>query len=395
MRKRKVALLGSTGSIGTQALQVMAAHPDSFEITALAAGAARPRLLASQIARFAPREVALPTDDAAGRLDQALTDLGIGRWRRPRVKTGPEAAAQVAGSGAEVVLNALAGASGLEPTLAALGAGSTLALANKESLVIGGALVNAAAQRPGQIVPVDSEHSAIAQCLRAGRASEVSRLILTASGGPFRGLARDQLQSVTPADALSHPTWSMGPLVTVNSSTLVNKALELIEAHLLFGAPPEQIDVVVHPQSTIHSMVEFCDGSVIAQVSPPDMKLPIALALGWPERVAGAVRGVDWTASSTWTFEPVDDATFPAIGLARRALAASPLHPAVLNGANEVCVEAFLGAALPYLGIVDTVAAVLEDFAADVPPGGVPTLEQVMAADRWARDQARTRIERS
>ncbi|MDR1118816.1 MAG: 1-deoxy-D-xylulose-5-phosphate reductoisomerase [Bifidobacteriaceae bacterium] len=295
--------------------------------------------------------------------------------------------------GADVVLNAVPGAAGLEPTLAALEAGSTLALANKESLVAGGPLVKAAALRPDQIVPVDSEHSAIAQCLRAGSRAEVAKLVLTASGGPFRGCARRDLGAVTPAQALNHPTWAMGPLVTVNSATLVNKALELIEAHLLFDVPPDLIEVAVHPQSQIHSMVEFCDGAVIAQASPPDMRLPIALALAWPDRIPGAARAVDWSRPHAWTFEPLDDQTFPAVTLARRALAASPLHPAVFNAANEACVEAFLGGRLPFLGIVDTVAAVLTRFFPSRPAAGALTLEQVMAADAWARAEARAIVE--
>ncbi|MDR2381050.1 MAG: 1-deoxy-D-xylulose-5-phosphate reductoisomerase [Bifidobacteriaceae bacterium] len=281
------------------------------------------------------------------------------------------------------------GAAGLEPTLAALAAGSTLALANKESLVIGGALVRAATTRPGQIVPVDSEHSAIAQCLRAGRAAEVSRLILTASGGPFRGFRRDELLNVTPSQALQHPTWSMGPLVTVNSATMFNKALELVEAHLLFGVPPEAIDVVVHPQSLVHSMVEFTDGAVIAQISQPDMRLPIALALGWPDRLPHAVPQADWTAASAWTFEPVDNATFPALDLARAALAASDLHPAVLNAANEAAVEAFLAGRLPFLQITSVVEEVLARFDTSPPTGSAATLELVLAVDGWARYEAR------
>jgi 1-deoxy-D-xylulose-5-phosphate reductoisomerase len=292
-----------------------------------------------------------------------------------------------------LVLNAMPGAAGLEPTLAALAAGSTLALANKESLVVGGALVKAAQSREDQIVPVDSEHSAIAQCLRAGRPAEVDKLILTASGGPFRGRTRAELRHVTPAQALDHPTWDMGPLVTVNSSTLVNKALELIEANLLFDIPPDRIEVVVHPQSMVHSMVQFADGAVIAQVSPPDMRLPIALALAWPDRLPGAISPADWSRRSQWDFEPVDNATFPALNLARAALEASPLHPAVLNGANEVAVRAFLAGRCGYLGIVDTVAAVLDQFSSSVLPEATPSLEEVQAADAWARRRARALVE--
>jgi 1-deoxy-D-xylulose-5-phosphate reductoisomerase len=293
--------------------------------------------------------------------------------------------AEVAGRPADVVLNGLPGAVGIESTLAALAAGSTLALANKESLIMGGELVTAAAA-PGQLVPVDSEHSALAQCLRAGGAGEVRRLVLTASGGPFRGRSREELAGVTPAEALAHPTWSMGPLVTTNSATLVNKGLEVIEAHLLFGVPFDRIDVVVHPQSVVHSMVEFTDGSTVAQCSPPDMRLPIALALGWPDRVPGAAPSCDWTTAATWEFFPLDDAAFPAVALARRVGAAGGTYPAVYNAANEVCVEGFLAGGVPFTEIVDTVARVVDDH---VPPSGRPRVEDVVSADGWARERAR------
>jgi len=273
---------------------------------------------------------------------------------------------------------------GLRPTLAALAAGSTLALANKESLVAEGALVKAALKRPDQIVPVDSEHSALAQALRSGARSEVRRLVLTASGGAFRGRSRAELAHVTVEQALQHPNWDMGPVVTINSASLVNKALEVIEAHWLFDMPYSQIDVVVHPQSIVHSMVEFVDGSTIAQASPPDMRLPIAWGIGWPDRVADAAPGLDWTTASAWQFEPVDDDAFPAIALARDAAAASDLHPAVFNAANEQCVAAFVAGRLPFLAIVDTVRAVVEEYAT---PGDV-SLEVVDAAESWARAHA-------
>ncbi|MDR3107670.1 MAG: 1-deoxy-D-xylulose-5-phosphate reductoisomerase [Bifidobacteriaceae bacterium] len=383
--QRSVTILGATGSIGRQAAEVIARHPDRFKVEALAAAGSRPAELARQVAQFRPSRLALPSADAAAAVERELAGLDVPRPGGCEIAVGPGAVVEVAAGGSDVVLNGVTGAAGLEPTLAALRAGSTLALANKESLVIGGALVTSAVQREGQIVPVDSEHSAIAQCLRSGRPVEVDRLILTASGGPFRGCGRADLAGVTPAQALAHPTWAMGPVVTINSSTLVNKALELIEAHLLFAVPPERIDVVIHPQSMIHSMVQFRDGAIIAQASPPDMRLPIALALAWPERLGEVIAGVDLTASGKWTFEPVDNKTFPALDLARRALAASPLHPAVLNGANEVCVAAFLGGRLGYLGIVDTVAAVVDRFQSTLAPGETPTLEQVTRADRWAR----------
>jgi 1-deoxy-D-xylulose-5-phosphate reductoisomerase len=272
---------------------------------------------------------------------------------------------------------------GLRPTLAALQAGRTLALANKESLIIGGPLVTRAAA-PGQVVPVDSEHSALAQCLRGGRRDEVRRLVLTASGGPFRTKTRDELAHVTPEQALAHPTWSMGPLVTTNSATLVNKGLEVIEAHLLFDLPLHAIDVVVHPQSVVHSMVEFTDGSTLAQASPPDMRLPIALALGWPDRVPEAAPGCDWTMAATWEFFPLDDDAFPAVRLARQAGQAGGTAPAVYNGANEVAVQAFLTGRLPFVSIVDVVAAVLDEHV----PGNVRDVDDVEQADGWARTRA-------
>jgi 1-deoxy-D-xylulose-5-phosphate reductoisomerase len=268
--------------------------------------------------------------------------------------------AEVAAWPADVVLNGVTGFSGLAATLAALQAGRVLALANKESLIVGGPLV-AGLAAPGQIVPVDSEHSAIAQCLRGGSAGEVERLVLTASGGPFRGRSRAELDDITPEQALAHPTWNMGPVITINSATLVNKGLEVIEAHLLFGLEFGKITVVVHPQSIIHSMVEFADGSTIAQASPPDMRIPIALALGWPDRVPGAAPAIDWTSAHTWTFEPLDEEAFPAVRIAREAGQAGGTTPAVYNAANEVCVDAFLSGRLPFAGIVDTVAQVVSE----------------------------------
>ncbi|MDR0627575.1 MAG: 1-deoxy-D-xylulose-5-phosphate reductoisomerase [Bifidobacteriaceae bacterium] len=389
MHARSVVILGSTGSIGRQAVEVITRHGGRFRVEGLAAAGTKPSELARQVAQLRPARLALPFPDAAIAVRDAVTARGEQWPGGCEIVVGTDAAAQVAGVGSDVVLNGMTGAQGLEPTLAALAAGSTLALANKESLVIGGALVKNAVGREGQIVPVDSEHSAIAQCLRAGAPGEVEKLILTASGGPFRGMKKAALAGVTAAQALAHPTWRMGPVVTVNSSTLMNKALELIEAHLLFGIEPERIEVAVHPQSIVHSMVQFRDGATIAQASPPDMRLPIALALAWPERLGEVTQGLDWTARGEWTFEAVDNETFPALNLARRALAASSLHPAVLNGANEVCVEEFLAGRIGYLDIVDTVAAVVDRFVAGLPPTMAPTLEQVMEADGWARAQAK------
>ncbi|MGH3936245.1 MAG: 1-deoxy-D-xylulose-5-phosphate reductoisomerase, partial [Pseudonocardiaceae bacterium] len=310
-----------------------------------------------------------------------------GDYRMPRIFAGPEAVTElVTTQPADVVLNGVTGSLGLAPTLAALRSGATLALANKESLVAGGTLVTGAAA-PGQIVPVDSEHSALAQCLRAGTAGEVARLVLTASGGPFRGRRRDQLDGVTARQALAHPTWRMGPVVTVNSATLVNKGLELIETHLLFGVPYDRIDVVVHPQSVVHSMVTFTDGSTVAQASPPDMRLPIALALGWPERVADAAPACDFTRAASWTFEPVDAEAFPAIGLARAAGVAAGCVPAVFNAANEEAVAAFLDGRIRFRGIVDSLEAVLGE--AQGWRTDPATVDDVLAAENWARIRAR------
>jgi 1-deoxy-D-xylulose-5-phosphate reductoisomerase len=289
------------------------------------------------------------------------------------------------------VLNALVGALGLQPTLTALASGARLALANKESLIAGGPLVLAAA-RPGQIVPVDSEHSALAQCLRGGSADEVAKLVLTASGGPFRGWSAAELERVTPEQAGAHPTWSMGPMNTLNSASLVNKGLELIETHLLFGIPYRRIEVVVHPQSIVHSMVTFTDGSTIAQASPPDMKLPIALALGWPARVPGVAAACDFSTASSWEFEPLDEQVFPAVQLARQAGETGGCMTAVYNAANEEAAEAFLADRMGFPAIVRTIADVLS--AADQFAAEPATVEEVLDAQRWARAKARRLIER-
>jgi 1-deoxy-D-xylulose-5-phosphate reductoisomerase len=308
-----------------------------------------------------------------------------GEFALPKLLAGPDAATEVAAwPSADLVLNGMTGSIGLAPTLAALKAGHVLALANKESLVAGGSLVTRRA-RADQIVPVDSEHSALAQCLRAGAAERVRRLVLTASGGPFRGCRRDELANVTPEQALAHPTWDMGPVVTINSATLVNKGLEVIEAHWLFGIGYDDIHVVVHPQSVVHSMVEFVDGSTMAQASPPDMHLPIAHALAWPDRVEGAAHAVDWSKPAAWTFEPLDDAAFPAVQLAREVGRRGGTAPAVFNAANEEAVAAFVAGRLPFLAIVDTVADVVARH--DVVPD--PNLDEVLAAETWARAEAR------
>jgi 1-deoxy-D-xylulose-5-phosphate reductoisomerase len=374
-------ILGSTGSIGTQALEVIAANPDRFQVVGLAAGGGSPDLLARQRAETGVANVAVADAAVAAKLGDVPY-------------AGPDAVTRLIGRtaetiGVDVVLNALVGALGLRPTLAALESGARLALANKESLVAGGPLVLKAAA-PGQIVPVDSEHSALAQCLRGGTADEVARLVLTASGGPFRGWAAADLENVTPEQAGAHPTWSMGPMNTLNSASLVNKGLELIETHLLFGIDYDRIDVVVHPQSIVHSMVTFTDGSTIAQASPPDMKLPIALALGWPARVPGAALACDWTTTSTWEFEPLDEDVFPAVDLARQAGSRGGCLTAVYNAANEEAAAAFLAGRIRFPAIVRTVADVLR--AADQWAAEPATVDDVLEAQDWARARAQSAL---
>ncbi len=383
---RTVVILGSTGSIGTQALDVIARNPEDFRVVGLAAGGSDLHLLAQQAVATGAPVIALANASSPALFLDAFTALAP-TAPKPQVICGPEAVVEVASLSCDVVLNAITGSIGLRPTLAALAAGSVVALANKESLIVGGPLVKAIAG-PDQLVPVDSEHSALAQCLRAGRASEVKRLLLTASGGPFLGKSRAELGSVTPEQALKHPTWSMGPVVTINSATLMNKGLEVIEAHLLFDIDMTRIDVVVHPQSIVHSMVEFVDGSTIAQVSPPDMRLPIAMGIAWPNRVADASPANDWTKPVSWDFRPLDDSAFPAVALAREAGTRGGIAPAVFNAANEVCVDAFLTGRLPFLGIVDTVAKVVGDAPAQ--SSDSLTLDDVLQAETWARDAART-----
>jgi 1-deoxy-D-xylulose-5-phosphate reductoisomerase len=376
-RRLKTLVLGSTGSIGTQALEVIAANPDRFELVGLAAGGANPALLARQRAETGVTNLAVADEGAA----QAIGDVTY---------HGPDAVTRlIENTEADVVLNALVGALGLRPTLAALASGARLALANKESLIAGGPLVLAAA-RPGQIVPVDSEHSALAQCLRGGSADEVAKLVLTASGGPFRGWSAAQIENVTPEQAGAHPTWTMGPMNTLNSASLVNKGLELIEAHLLFGIAYRRIEVVVHPQSIVHSMVTFTDGSTMAQASPPDMKLPIALALGWPARVPGAAAACDFSTASSWEFEPLDNQVFPAVALARQAGETGGCMTAVYNAANEEAAEAFLDGRIGFPAIVRTIADVLS--AADQWAAEPATVEDVLDAQRWARERSRRAV---
>lgn len=393
---RDIVLLGSTGSIGTQAIDLVRRNPDRFRIVGIGAGGGNVELLAAQALELGVEVVGVAKASAAQDLQLAFYAVAAkrgyatGDFRIPKILAGPSAMVELAEWPCDVVLNGVVGSIGLAPTLAALRAGRTVALANKESLVAGGPIVRAAMTRPGQIVPVDSEHSALAQCLRAGARGEVRRLVMTASGGPFRGRRREELVNVTPEQALAHPTWNMGPVVTINSATLVNKALEVIEAHELFGIAYDDIEVVIHPQSVIHSMVEFADGSTIAQASPPDMRLPIAVALGWPDRVPDAAPAVDWTTAHTWVFEPLDEAAFPAVRLAKQAGAAGRCRPAIYNAANEECVAAFLAGRLPFLGIVETLDRVLQAAPDFDEPG---TVEEVLAAESWARARAREFIE--
>jgi 1-deoxy-D-xylulose-5-phosphate reductoisomerase len=372
IERRDVVILGSTGSIGTQALDVVRANPDRFRVVGLTAGGANKDLYDAQVAEFGPRTSGL----------------------------GESASIEAAASECDVVLNGITGAVGLRPTIAALDAGNTLALANKESLIMGGSVVTSRAL-PGQIVPVDSEHSALAQCLRSGAHGEVRKLVLTASGGPFRGRTRDQLAEVTVAEALNHPTWEMGPVVTINSATLVNKGLEVIEA--LFGIGFEHIEVVVHPTSVVHSMVEFTDGSTIAQASPPTMLIPIALGLAWPERLQEVAPAVDWKTAQKWEFFPLDNQAFPAVELARLAGSSGGTAPAVYNAANEECVAAFRSGRLPFVGIVDLVGSVLNShgLTVDHVPSNTTnrtttnlTVDDVLAADAWARTEVARLLEK-
>ncbi|MFC3456549.1 1-deoxy-D-xylulose-5-phosphate reductoisomerase [Amycolatopsis speibonae] len=389
---RSVLVLGSTGSVGAQALDVAARNPDLFRVAGIAAGGSDPAALAAQALAHEVDAVAVSRPTAVEDLQLALyaeaqkRGYSSGDFKLPRIFAGADAVVEmIDATPVDVVLNALPGSQGLPPTLRALATGATLALANKESLIAGGPLVLAAA-KPGQLVPVDSEHSAIAQALRAGRESEVARLVLTASGGPFRGRKREELADVTVEQAMAHPTWSMGPLITINSSTLVNKGLELIEAKLLFDIETDRIDVVVHPQSIIHSMVTFVDGSTIAQASPPDMRLPIALALHWPDRVPGAAVACVWDKPASWTFEPLDNEAFPAVELARHAGTVGGCVPAVYNAANEELVAAFLAQNTGFTSIVDTIAQVVE--AADEWRREPRDVDDVLAAERWARERA-------
>jgi 1-deoxy-D-xylulose-5-phosphate reductoisomerase len=378
---RDVVILGSTGSIGVQALEIIEANPGQFRVVALTAAGNNIDLLVAQAVKFKVSVVGVTHNAEKVRLGLP----GV------QVIDGPDASTEVAAITCDVVLNAITGSIGLAPTLAALRVGNTLALANKESLVAGGEMVMALA-KPGQLLPVDSEHSALWQALKSGTKSEVSKLILTASGGPFRD--RDDLSTITIAEALAHPTWAMGPVVTINSSTLVNKGLEIIEAHYLFDIPYSQIEAVIHPQSVVHSLVEFVDGSTIAQASPPNMKGPIAYALSYPDRLPKSSVPIDWTTASTWNFAPIDSVKFPAVDLARRCGSLGGGLPAIFNAANEVAVAAFLDSHIGYSAIIDTVDAVVQQLS----PSAVSSLRDladVSAIEDDARRVAHEVIKRA
>ena len=379
--RRRVAVVGSTGSIGTQTLDVLRSAPDRFVVSAL--GAARSvDLLAAQAEEFHPGVVAI-ADSAFERRLAELLPAGI------ELRAGPGALSSLVET-ADVVLNAVVGFAGLGVTVVALREGRRLALANKESLVAGAPVVRRARSSPGaELVPVDSEHGAIHQCLACGRREAVARLVITASGGPFRGRTAADLTSVTVADALAHPTWQMGPKITIDSSTLMNKGLEVIEARELFDVDYDRIEVVVHPQSIVHSMVEFCDGTTIAQLSVPDMRLPIGYALGYPDRLAHPYGSLDFSAPVHLEFEPPDFMTFPCLRLAYEAGRAGGSAPAWLNAANEVAVAAFLGGRIPWAAIAEVVADTLEAHE----PADLVQVEDVLAADALARVRAAGAVE--
>lgn len=383
VRPKRVVLLGATGSIGQQALAVVAAHPDAFEIVGASANTNVDKLI-TLVNRFGVGMVAVADRAAAGK---------VRHHTKAQVIDGPLAATELAKVSCDLVVNGITGAVGLGPTLAALEAGTSVALANKESLVAGGDLVVAAALRAGGIehalIPVDSEHSALAQALRGGTRNEVAKLTLTASGGPFRGRSRAEMANVTLADALQHPTWSMGQMVTINSATMMNKGLEVIEAHHLFGMPYEQIDVVVHPESVVHSMVQFVDGSTLAQMSPPDMRLPIQLAMAWPNRLDHAFVACDFTQPQTLHFEPVNREVFRALDIAIDAGMRGGGYPLVLNAANEEAVGAFVRGTLGLLAIADVVAETLAYYAS-TNPAALRDVDDVTQLDHWARMAAVT-----
>ncbi|MGH2723292.1 MAG: 1-deoxy-D-xylulose-5-phosphate reductoisomerase [Actinomycetota bacterium] len=377
---RRLVILGCTGSVGTQALDVVRRARDRLQVVGLAAGSNQ-ELLVGQVREFMPPTVAVSDEQAAAELRSALEGL-----RDVEILAGPDAAERLArDSDADMVLNAMVGAVGLAPTLAALQSGKMLALANKESLIVGGELVmDLVKGEPDRLVPVDSEHAALAQCLRGERREDLRRVLITASGGPFRGWTHDELTRASVKEALAHPTWQMGPKITIDSATLMNKGLEVIEAHYLFGLEYAQIDVVVHPESIVHGVAEYADGSMMAQLSTPDMRLPIQLALAYPDRLGTGVAPLDLASVGTLHFEPVDREAFPAVDLAYRAGLAGGTYPAVLNAANEVAVMAFLEGKLALTGIPEVVAGVLDEHE----PASVVSVVSLERADGWARRRA-------
>ncbi|TAK39504.1 MAG: 1-deoxy-D-xylulose-5-phosphate reductoisomerase [Lysobacteraceae bacterium] len=381
---RQVAVLGATGSIGSSTLDVIARHPDRLRASVLAAGRRVDALLAL-CREHRPDHAVVADATAYAALRDGLRDAGL----PTRAHCGGEALqALVAGEACDTVVAAIVGAAGLPSTLAAARAGKRLLLANKESLVLAGDLLTRAAREGGaRVVPIDSEHNAIFQCLGAGN-SGLARIVLTASGGPFRGRTRASLATVTPAEAVRHPKWSMGPKISVDSATLMNKGLEVIEAHHLFGLPGERIGVLVHPQSLVHSLVEFVDGSTLAQLGLPDMRTALAVGLGWPERIASGVAGLDLLQHGRLDFEAPDLDAFPCLALAYQALAAGGTAPAVLNAANEVAVSSFLQGRTPFLGI----PALVENCLAALPATADPDLETLLAADAAAREYAQRRV---
>jgi 1-deoxy-D-xylulose-5-phosphate reductoisomerase len=383
---RRLVILGSTGSVGTQALEVVRRNPDRFQVVGLASGASR-ELLAGQIREFMPPAVAVGDEQVADELKESLQGL-----RDVEILGGTNAAELLARDAeADMVLNAMVGAAGLAPTLATLQSGKMLALANKESLVVGGELVmDLVKGEPDRLVPVDSEHAALAQCLRGERREDLRKVVITASGGPFRGWRREELTVASVKEALAHPTWNMGPKITIDSATLMNKGLEVIEAHHLFDLDYDRIEVVVHPESIVHGMAEFRDGSLMAQLGTPDMRLPLQLALGYPDRLGSGVESLDLAAIGSLTFEPLDREAFPALDLAYRAGAAGATYPAVLNAANEVAVHAFLEGRIPLTAIPEVVEGTLE--AHD--PATVVSVVSLGRADAWARRRAADLLER-
>jgi 1-deoxy-D-xylulose-5-phosphate reductoisomerase len=377
---KDLVILGSTGSIGVQALEIVEANPSLFRVVAITSGGNNPDLIIEQAKKF--KVPVIGVTKGADLIKAALPGV--------TVIDGAGASTEIAAITCDVVLNAITGSIGLGPTLAALKVANRVALANKESLVAGGDLVMSIA-KPDQLLPVDSEHSALWQCLMGGKKSEVAKLVLTASGGPFR--ERTDMSDITVQEALNHPTWSMGPVVTINSANLVNKGLEIIEAHYLFSLPYSQIEAVIHPQSVIHSMVQYIDGSTIAQASPPNMKGPISFAINFPDRVKGATAAIDWSSSHLWSFDPIDSQRFPAIDLARRCGTLGGGLPAIFNAANEVCVAAFIDGKISFTSIIETVEEVVQSLGSKS-AGELRDLADVSAIENDARQVAQELLQK-